>query len=51
MEKKNLSKLAILAAKRVIDSNALIFTAGAGMGVDSGLPTFRGNEVFFNFIA
>ena len=26
------------------NADALIFTAGAGMGVDSGLPDFRGNE-------
>ena len=25
-------------------SDGLIITAGAGMGVDSGLPDFRGNE-------
>ncbi len=29
------------------DSEALLITAGAGMGVDSGLPDFRGNEGFW----
>lgn len=28
--------------------NALLITAGAGMGVDSGLPDFRGNAGFWN---
>jgi NAD-dependent SIR2 family protein deacetylase len=26
------------------DADGLLVTAGAGMGVDSGLPDFRGNE-------
>ena len=29
-------------------ADALCITAGAGMGVDSGLPDFRGNEGFWN---
>ena len=29
------------------DADAIIITAGAGMGVDSGLPDFRGNEGFW----
>jgi len=29
------------------DAEAIIITAGAGMGVDSGLPDFRGNEGFW----
>ncbi|MEA3352646.1 MAG: Sir2 family NAD-dependent protein deacetylase [Campylobacterota bacterium] len=29
------------------DSDAVLITAGAGMGVDSGLPDFRGNEGFW----
>jgi len=33
--------------KIVQDSEALLITAGAGMGVDSGLPDFRGNEGFW----
>ncbi|BCM90151.1 NAD-dependent protein deacylase [Abditibacteriota bacterium] len=36
-----------LAARAVRDAQYLLFTAGAGMGVDSGLPDFRGNEGFW----
>ena len=35
------------AATAVSKSNALIITCGAGMGVDSGLPDFRGKEGFW----
>ena len=35
------------AAKHIHDSDAMLITAGAGMGVDSGLPDFRGNEGFW----
>ena len=31
----------------VQDAEAILITAGAGMGVDSGLPDFRGNEGFW----
>jgi len=38
----------IESAKQIIDeANALLITAGAGMGVDSGLPDFRGTEGFW----
>ncbi len=37
---------ALNAAIRQAD--ALLITAGAGMGVDSGLPDFRGNQGFWN---
>lgn len=30
--------------KMLTNADALIFSAGAGMGVDSGLPDFRGNQ-------
>ena len=30
------------------NASALVITAGAGMGVDSGLPDFRGNQGFWN---
>jgi len=36
------------AAVAIGDSDAMIVMAGAGMGVDSGLPDFRGNEGFWN---
>jgi NAD-dependent SIR2 family protein deacetylase len=35
------------AAAAVASAEALIIGAGAGMGVDSGLPDFRGNEGFW----
>jgi NAD-dependent SIR2 family protein deacetylase len=35
------------AADIIGDADALIIGAGAGMGVDSGLPDFRGNEGFW----
>ena len=35
------------AAALLSSSSALLFTAGAGMGVDSGLPDFRGSEGFW----
>ena len=35
-------------AKQFIEkADAVLITAGAGMGVDSGLPDFRGNEGFW----
>jgi len=38
----------IAQAKRFIEkADAVLITAGAGMGVDSGLPDFRGNEGFW----
>ena len=35
------------AARLVSAADGLIIAAGAGMGVDSGLPDFRGNEGFW----
>lgn len=35
------------AADAIRDADALLIAAGAGMGVDSGLPDFRGNEGFW----
>lgn len=35
------------AYKTISEAEAVIITAGAGMGVDSGLPDFRGNEGFW----
>jgi NAD-dependent SIR2 family protein deacetylase len=35
------------AADRIRDSDGMLITAGAGMGVDSGLPDFRGTEGFW----
>lgn len=36
------------AAEAIKKADAIIVTSGAGMGVDSGLPDFRGNEGFWN---
>jgi NAD-dependent SIR2 family protein deacetylase len=35
------------AAEVIADADALLVAAGAGMGVDSGLPDFRGPEGFW----
>ena len=35
------------AAELIADADSLLVTAGAGMGVDSGLPDFRGAEGFW----
>src|SRR5512139_2167254 len=35
------------AAEALRTARALVITAGAGMGVDSGLPDFRGNHGFW----
>jgi len=37
-----------LAAESLQQADALVITAGAGMGVDSGLPDFRGDQGFWN---
>ncbi len=34
--------------KLIKNAKAVLISAGAGMGVDSGLPDFRGNEGFWN---
>jgi NAD-dependent SIR2 family protein deacetylase len=43
----NLDDLARQAADAVASADALLITAGAGIGVDSGLPDFRGPEGFW----
>ena len=35
------------AAKAILHADSLVITAGAGIGVDSGLPDFRGSEGFW----
>src|SRR5438132_2332231 len=35
------------AARAVASADALLIAAGAGMGVDSGLPDFRGDQGFW----
>jgi NAD-dependent SIR2 family protein deacetylase len=36
-----------LAKQKIEEADAILITAGAGMGVDSGLPDFRGDEGFW----
>lgn len=36
------------AARVIKNARAIVVTAGAGMGVDSGLPDFRGDKGFWN---
>ena len=43
----NISKEIIQAKELIKASNFLLITAGAGMGVDSGLPDFRGSQGFW----
>jgi NAD-dependent SIR2 family protein deacetylase len=40
-------ELILGAAEAIRQADALVITAGAGMGVDSGLPDFRGKEGFW----
>jgi NAD-dependent SIR2 family protein deacetylase len=40
-------KLAEEAARKISKADALLISAGAGMGVDSGLPDFRGDRGFW----
>lgn len=42
-----ISEAVTQAAQAIAQADALLITAGAGMGVDSGLPDFRGNEGFW----
>ena len=41
------NKLISTIAEKIKNAKALLICAGAGMGVDSGLPDFRGNEGFW----
>jgi NAD-dependent SIR2 family protein deacetylase len=47
MTASGLEELFEQAADAIAECRALVITAGAGMGVDSGLPDFRGNEGFW----
>jgi NAD-dependent SIR2 family protein deacetylase len=46
-DEKNLESQIEKAAGYIRDADALLVCAGAGMGVDSGLPDFRGNQGFW----
>src|SRR5690606_40296556 len=39
--------LVLQAAHRIMEAEALLVAAGAGIGVDSGLPDFRGRDGFW----
>ena len=47
MRKETLDKNIKKAKEKLKEADSIIITAGAGMGVDSGLPDFRGNEGFW----
>lgn len=47
MNSEAIDQAAQEAAAAIEQAEALLVTAGAGMGVDSGLPDFRGNEGFW----
>ena len=38
-------------AEAILLADGLLFTAGAGMGVDSGLPDFRGEAGFLESLS
>src|ERR1700733_9801713 len=48
MDQNELALALQRAAEVIRAADALLIGAGAGMGVDSGLPDFRGNEGFWN---
>jgi len=47
MSAASLESILELAAKAIASADAILITAGAGIGVDSGLPDFRGPEGFW----
>lgn len=48
MNATNMNQVMVSAAAHVISkADAILIAAGAGMGVDSGLPDFRGDEGFW----
>lgn len=46
-DRTDLKRSVSAAAQCIADADAMVITAGAGMGVDSGLPDFRGREGFW----
>ena len=45
---KKLREAILNASKSINDSEALLIVAGAGMGIDSGLPDYRGPNGLWN---
>lgn len=48
MNNDDIAAAAARAAELIAQADALVVAAGAGMGVDSGLPDFRGRAGFWN---
>ena len=48
MSEMNLSEEIARAAEWIVQADGIVITAGAGIGVDSGLPDFRGDAGFWN---
>jgi len=48
MSNENMSNEIVRAAEIISEADSIFITAGAGMGVDSGLPDFRGDDGFWN---
>jgi NAD-dependent SIR2 family protein deacetylase len=48
MQRKFMDKTFQAAAELINHADSILITAGAGMGVDSGLPDFRGKDGFWN---
>ncbi len=47
MHSKEIHEACACAAELISIADGILITAGAGMGIDSGLPDFRGNEGFW----
>lgn len=47
MNEQRIEKELATATMFIMEADALIIGAGAGMGVDSGLPDFRGKNGFW----
>ena len=47
MAHQDMDQLLAQAAQIIADADAIVIAAGAGMGVDSGLPDFRGTSGFW----
>ena len=51
-DKFEIAQDTILRAKEIVaNADAVIITAGTGMGVDSGLPDFRGDLGFLESLS
>ena len=48
MSTRQIDQACFKAAVQISQADGLLITAGAGMGIDSGLPDFRGDHGFWN---